>query len=141
MWEQLTAAFSFKKTERGRKRRANVGLQQLFQSCAASAGKSCRCRILRLEAAALTFEVAAAALIKSCANWSEGQHWPLTSLRSSATISPPAFPKPQRGSGMNGRTDGGKGGQKPSEGVDSVLITAGTRLVNVYRVEGLAVIN
>lgn len=27
--------------------------------------------------------------------------------------------------------DGGKGGQKPSEWVDSVLITASTRLVNV----------
>lgn len=34
------------------------------------------------------------AVIKSCANWCGGQHWPLTSLRGSATISPPAFPKP-----------------------------------------------
>lgn len=41
----------------------------------------------------------------------------------------------------DGGTEGGEGGQKPSERVDSVLITAGTRLVNVYRVEGLTVIN
>lgn len=47
----------------------------------------------------------------------------------------------QTDGGRDGGTERGEGGQEPSERVDSVLITAGTRLVNVYRVEGLTVIN
>lgn len=80
---------------------ANARLQQLLALF--SLGKPCRCRRLRLSAGGSHIQGGSGspppaalirAVIKSCANWCGGQHWPLTSLRGSATIYPPAFPKP-----------------------------------------------